>query len=453
MTRIPAMAAPELTFNPNDTITEVRTYEVITPLFGGGVEPGQPDPISVVRASEVRGQLRFWWRATRGGQFNGSLEDMRKAELALWGGAATFDKQGKPETGQSLVQVVVEPIQCGHEITQYQARNGNRNHLGSPGSPISYGAFALRETSDGKQASKKVLYVGVTFDLTITFPINSAPDVRAALWAWETFGGLGARTRRGFGAIKLVKRTSSDGETALNQPKDSASVQNWLEDNGTTHIAGTTWPTAVPYLQVAGHSKVKPLPRGFSVRNEQFSDLVRNIFDTNRLKVAEFEHLVPAFTAWYYPIQKLQEFRQKRRNNFKRSYWPEPDEIRRRTTGFRGKHDQEVSSVRKFPRAVFGLPIIFKFKDEDVDPAPTTLQGAEHDRMASRLILRPIACADGSYVAAATLLNGPQLPPNGLKLKGATHDDEIAVELSKTEATFSPLNGNPDVLQAFLDTL
>ena len=32
-----------------------RTYTLLTPLFGGGVEPREADPVSVVRATAVRG--------------------------------------------------------------------------------------------------------------------------------------------------------------------------------------------------------------------------------------------------------------------------------------------------------------------------------------------------------------------------------------------------------------
>ena len=48
-----------------------RTYTLLTPLFGGGVEPREADPVSVVRATAVRGHLRFWWRAVRGWRAGG----------------------------------------------------------------------------------------------------------------------------------------------------------------------------------------------------------------------------------------------------------------------------------------------------------------------------------------------------------------------------------------------
>ena len=65
-----------------------------------------------------------------------------------------------------------------------------------------------------------------------------------------------------------------------------------------------------------------------------------------------------------------------------------------------------VHPVQKFPRGKFGLPIIFEFKKDDVrngDPKKSTLQGSEHDRLASPLILRPIDCSDGA-VGLALLL-------------------------------------------------
>jgi len=41
-------------------ITETRSYRLITPLFGGGVKAGVNDPITPIRASGIRGQLRFY---------------------------------------------------------------------------------------------------------------------------------------------------------------------------------------------------------------------------------------------------------------------------------------------------------------------------------------------------------------------------------------------------------
>ena len=61
-----------------------------------------------------------------------------------------------------------------------------------------YLAFPLQPPAPlvvGKHS--EAVRVGVTFELRISFETKDKQEVEAALWAWETFGGLGARTRRG----------------------------------------------------------------------------------------------------------------------------------------------------------------------------------------------------------------------------------------------------------------
>ena len=113
--RTPKIPPPESVEPRHDDnlVTETRRYKVITPLFGGGVTPGEADPITTVRATEVRGHLRFWWRATRGGQFNGNLAAMKAEEERIWGSAAA---QGK--AGPSRVSVVVSDALPGSNSTE-----------------------------------------------------------------------------------------------------------------------------------------------------------------------------------------------------------------------------------------------------------------------------------------------------------------------------------------------
>ncbi|MFZ1631825.1 MAG: type III-B CRISPR module RAMP protein Cmr1, partial [Anaerolineae bacterium] len=179
-----------------------------------------------------------------------------------------------------------------------------------------------------------------------------------------------------------------------------------------------------------------------------------------------------ATDVWLDLITALAQFRQAPKGRPKgtqatnwrpgRSYWPEPDEIRRRTGTHKLGHAPS-HPVRKFPRAAFGLPIIFEFKRGDVPPEPqkTTLQGAKHDRLASPLILRPIACANGQAVGLAAVLEAPIKPPGGWLLKGApgspTHPPIEARLTSTSEANaIKPLKdvgGETNVLLAFLKSL
>ena len=84
------------------------------------------------------------------------------------------------------------------------------------------------------------------------------------------------------------------------------------------------------------------------------------------------------------------------------------------------------------------------------------------ERLASPIILRPIACSDGTLGLALVLewekLNASDeqfIPPGGLLLKGETKDYfPLKSDLTASEAhNIPPLDGEPDVLQAFLNYL
>ncbi|MDW8405063.1 type III-B CRISPR module RAMP protein Cmr1 [Chloroflexus sp.] len=439
MTRpLPELSVPILQTKPDAPITHIRFYRVITPLFGGGVAPQQADPITTVRASEIRGQLRFWWRATQAGRYGkNGLQQMKRDEDALWGSTST----------PSQVQIEVRKSDEGIIIHRIKVR-GKDLFWGDPESPISYGAFPLRKIEGNEPPGG--LRFGVTFELAVTLPRDQKlrEQVLAAFWAWETFGGIGARTRRGFGALYCEKVEGDANVGPWHPPKaDKATVDQWLHEQLQQFVAQGNAPDGVPTLLSEYRIAVNSTLQSKAKLDEALKGAS-----------SKYQEWLPALIAWYYPIEKMQQFRQCRRNKgqtYGRSYWPEPDEIRRRTTGFKGTH-QELSKTRKFPRAVFGLPIVFQFKDKTIDPPQTTLQGARHDRLASRLILRPLRCADGKFVSMALVLNAPALPPDGLKLVGANGGQGTGIDtepLTKAEANFLPLNGNTDVLKAFLDTL
>lgn len=454
MTRAnPTLAVPDLARRTDTPMIHVRSYRMIAPLFGGGVEPQQADPVSVVRPSEVRGQLRFWWRATRAGRYGpDGRAEMKADEDRLWGSTE----------GQSRVEVEVRNADGGVEIRTYKDQMGRPRGLGDPSSPLSYGAFPLRnvEARPGERPREPgSLRFGVTFNVAVTLPTDAAQrtDVLAALWAWETFGGLGARTRRGFGALQCLKVSgASDAGPWLPPSADATAVGIWLRERFEQFVIAGPGPEGVPLLAsgaplaVGRNQQIGEFARGFERK-------LREVLSGGGFPTPIPDDLLRALVVWYYPIERMKEFRQSRRQSqagtrFGRSFWPEPDEIRRRTVRFRGRH-AELTTTRKFPRAVFGLPIVFQFKDE-LDPDQTTLQGARHDRLASPLILRPLACADGRFTSLATLLAAPMLPPEGLKLKGARDENGIdTADLTAEEANFRPLNGQPDVIRAFLATL
>ncbi len=231
-----------------------------------------------------------------------------------------------------------------------------------------------------------------------------------------------------------------------------------LLKNTKDHLAEGTWDKHVPHLSV----------------NSAFKIITANSCED----------------AWLSLIEKLKNFRQARpkttvrtrngeRTDYGRSYWTEPDAIRHRYIKAFPEHKDKLVhepkkelddpiNVDKFPRAAFGLPIVFHFivKREDKDaelrePLDTELKPSKYTRLASPLILRPIACADGKAVGIALILETPKLNFDEIHLitsKRRVDVGEVETDLALTDiAQIKPMNDasttETDVLKSFLKTL
>lgn len=378
-------------------LTWERSYLLLTPLFGGGVEPKRADPVSVVRATEVRGQLRFWWRAVRGWQAEGDLGRLWRLEASLFGHAG--------EGGASPLAVELEVVEEGKEEAAFQDLPGKNFPRGRSDIAHPYLAFPLQRTR--QDPVNYPVRVGVRFRLRLACPeriegLDPKEELEAALWAWETFGGIGGRTRRGFGALAL------EGSSPPTEEGIRAQLRRYSRERG--------WPPGVPHLTPKSLVRVMGL-------------------------------------SWREVAEAYRAFRQRRAKddprNPGRSRWPEPDQVRRLTGRNHPRHPPR-HPVGKFPRARFGLPIIFHFKDEG-DPPDTTLKPPLEgtDRLASPLILRPL----GKGITLVAILEGSGVPGDRAVLE--THDKkrswEVQVGLTPEEAQrIEPLGGEVDPLRAFL---
>ena len=319
---------------------------LMTPMYGGGVTAGQVDPALPIRASALRGQLRFWWRLLQcTGDDGEAFADSRKlfgVETDLWGGISSKG----PQASRVALQVKSTPVEEQRLVAW-------RNGQGFP-------AYALiLERQDNPQLLKE----GYSFEVVLRFK-QAATDqqreqVAEALRWWASFGGVGARTRRGLGAVKA---TSEDFALKPVSANDVKSRGGRMILGRTDANAGKAWKTAVDTLK----------------KFRQGEKVGRNPGHRNR----------PG-----------------------RSRWPEPDVVRRVTGRYAGGHEPEHPVDGFYPRAAFGLPIVFQFKDKKSgDPPDHTLVPVrpgkgKQDRMASPLILRPYFYGE-RYHPLALLLPG-----------------------------------------------
>ncbi|WP_054535298.1 type III-B CRISPR module RAMP protein Cmr1 [Herpetosiphon geysericola] len=407
-------------------ITIERHYRLITPLMGGGVKAGENDPSFLIRPSSIRGQLRFWWRACFGGsnqpQSNEALlADMFKREAAIFGQAA--DSQS---SGASAIQVEVEVTNIGSPFRATTNR-GQEVRISAMNSPYGYAAFPLQ---DKPNASVRE---GIEFRLTLRLKHAEQRDqIEKVLWAWQTFGGIGARTRRGFGVLQALDKAAEN--LAFNTRAQLANhIEKIIDDR-------IHWPNDVPHL--APNMQLRLL----------------NISQN-------------PLTIWANLLDRYKKFRQQRNegnqpNRPGRSRWPEPDALRRLTRQRSRLHERPISELDAFPRGEFGLPIIFHFKDSD-DPVDSELRlqadpiasQQKGDRFASPMLLKPVASNGQLFGLIAVLegssLNGRQAIIKNRRINTAPVAIHLPPEQINTivDKNRRPLLTNQSVITSFLATI
>jgi CRISPR-associated protein Cmr1 len=427
-------------------VTQERRYELITPLFGGGVEPGECDVLTPIRGTEIRGQLRFWWRATRGGRFDGDLKAMKSREDEIWGAASVGDTHRVSQVSLEVVfRGMTESDEDDENLDQpftVIRKRGKATAERREGSLVpAYLAFPLQPSAEEAEeilrsgSLTKSVRHNLSFTLKISFRADQRTEIEASLWAWETFGGIGARTRRGFGALSLNGIIENNKEIARDLPVFKA-VKPWIQKRLKDFDVKGEWPCHVPHLPDIGRFKVtKAVQAHGQGGNKPRALEVLAYFDG-----------------------KLRSFRQSRYNKrlgisrddpYGLSRWPEAEEIRRRFN--LPSRNSEVRGIKKFPRAKLGLPIIFHLPHDDFE---VELKGTGSNRTASPLIFRPLVCAEGNVLGLALVLSPASLPPDPLKLARIDSSSEpIDVEPGADLLKIKPLHGERDIFKAFLDTL
>ncbi len=370
-----------------------RTYRLISPLFGGGAEPKYADAVSTVRTTSLKGQLRFWWRAARTGGM--SLEQMRSREAEIFGAAAGEGGKASP------LLIEIEPLESGQEKHPFFFESGRNFPTNRPEVAPGYVAFPLQ--ANNQDRNNYPVRVGVRFRLRLRFPEGLREEIEAALWAWECFGGLGGRTRRGFGAVWPEGVGLPDAKT--------------LEAQWKHYVKSGNPPEGVPSLSGA------------------------------RWKLVSL--------SWREVVERYRKFRQSRNagqqtNRPGRSHWPEPDVVRAVLGRAEPRHRIPIHSppIRKLPRAQFGLPIVMHFKDRG-DPSTRIIPAnSDYERLASPLIFRPL----GEKTSVVLILNAPRTPPGGVRIE--ENKTALDTRLSPDEAQrIAPLKGEADPLLAFFKQL
>ena len=177
------------------TTTIEATYRIVTPMFCSGADQEKAE----LRLPSFKGALRFWWRSLMW-QRVPSVQSLQQKEAALFGAS-------DQKVGQSLVQLRISKRSLEPQIDKGEIFADGKlvgaHYLG-------YGVMeAFASSKKGTQAGEltRAMLPGGQFTVSCRFSRLAEPDqieeVRRALVLLGTVGGLGSKSRKGFGSLTL----------------------------------------------------------------------------------------------------------------------------------------------------------------------------------------------------------------------------------------------------------
>ncbi len=346
--RIPDISPPEEVTEKDKRQSITYNVKIITPIYGGGVKAGEPDDNMPIRASAIRGQLRYWWRFLATNREDSPLSDkaLFEAEREIWGGMGDTKElkkrliKGKDFSSKVFIKVDAKPT-TSQQITTAKDIIGHNNGIG-------YALFSAIQNDE----NHKLIKAGYTFTLTISLQHLSEDawdSILLSIRWWVCFGGIGARTRRGLGSVEILKTINSNGDEVDFKPLEYSDVTEYRCDLKTISATSAmdSWNKAVGKLH--------------HFRQVEFQ------YNRNPNQ----DHKISG-------IGRKIKNQQKANDNIQKSYpsrsnWPEPDSIREMVgRPWPNGHHPEHPAKKSFPRASFGLPIIFDFVN-DAPPEKTEL--------------------------------------------------------------------------------
>jgi CRISPR-associated protein Cmr1 len=170
-------------------------FRVVTPLFLGGADP---DRRAELRPPSIKGVLRDWYRLLVG------LEQAVEKEAQLFGGSAAG-------AGQSPFLLAIDRPLLGEE--PWEPPRGDREGI----SGLGYLGYSLKLGRN----DRKAIPAEKSFELEAAFPRGGDDEQHAALrcsvWLLAHLGGLGTRSRRGFGSLSLEEWLGPDEDRELSR--------------------------------------------------------------------------------------------------------------------------------------------------------------------------------------------------------------------------------------------
>ena len=203
-------------------LTEIEaTYRVVTPMICGGAGAGSAE----LRMPSFKGVLRFWWRALAWSRLHGDLEKIRQEEDALFGSTAG---------GQSLLSMRLAPYSAPPMVRKGEVLALSRTDGGAVGEGARYLGYGVIEAFPSRKKGTKAgeltrACLRAPFDFTVHMRLREREAGRDelgqrsaslvdALVCLGTQGGMGAKSRKGYGSL-VIRSLQVNGEERWRLPQ------------------------------------------------------------------------------------------------------------------------------------------------------------------------------------------------------------------------------------------
>ena len=425
------------------------TLEVTTPLFNGGAELGgnggsREDQEAGVRVASIRGAMRFWFRALTGCLTGPDLRLLAGLERRVFGGISGSGSGDERATPSPLLLRIPEQPPLVPPAAQHSFLPPRHIPLRDRRQDESRWILYLmgQGLADLAKFELKRPYVapGRTFELKIGFrhtPTGPATgddaETRAAiealavtsLWLTCAYGGIGARTRRGFGGVRIIAAEGTGAGRTLPLPEPWNTPENLLTPE-LAHYEGlrALWPSGpvaacMPYMRTLSGGRAFDSRRAWEGTIPSFPVLSRN----HAPAATSGRH----FTDWQDTlIHAGEQFRRFRADtpNPGAMYHP-PIETHEWGETVHGYDDG-------FALGALGLPVGYQSRQQKYVVNVVDAEGTEPLRRASPLWLRAVGEGDRyrllSFAFQTQFLPGPNAPTVRL-----SHDSAQIKELMVTD--------------------
>jgi len=196
---------------------------LITPLYGGGVRPGEVSVDEPFAPTGIKHQIRWWWRRlARFGclpQVEGTAgpldgEALYQREAQLFGGAVRANDEHAQRMVPSRIRVTVSNV----NLASTRSIDADDAQLGA----LKFVLFSAYPQKRLQVLAKELLAAGASFTLTVECPESERLELAEAIRWWVQLGGLGARTRRGCGSLALDGRTAAPSKMTTSRSDPEA---------------------------------------------------------------------------------------------------------------------------------------------------------------------------------------------------------------------------------------